>query len=181
MTSLVKEIVDSLVVGRGQHQVVQDYHASYLGIEIVIDVQVQRATFDEFYPRNHHPTYLIVEGLSSLVQPDDYPRWWRHLDATVFQQRFNEIRLFEAGWSCEVCRERMTKEKAFPIDRHPLLSFLLRFIFLHCLLFGLHLLFCFLLREQFCREIAYCLSYKIIVDKLDTACWCASQSSQSLL
>jgi hypothetical protein len=26
---------------------------------------------DEFHPRNHRPTYLIVEGLPSLVQPDD--------------------------------------------------------------------------------------------------------------
>jgi hypothetical protein len=33
MTSLGKEIVDSRVLGRNRHQVVQDYHVSYSGIE----------------------------------------------------------------------------------------------------------------------------------------------------
>ena len=82
MTSLGM-IVDSRVLGRGRHQVVQDYHVSYSGIEVVIAVQVHRDASDEFHPRNHRPTYLIVEGLSSLVQPDDSLRRWHHLDPTV--------------------------------------------------------------------------------------------------
>ena len=83
MTSLGKEIVDSRVLGRGRHQVVQDYHVSYSGIEVVIAVQVGRDASDEFHPRNHRPTYLIIEGLPSLVQPDDFLRRWHHLGATV--------------------------------------------------------------------------------------------------
>ena len=83
MTSLGKEIVDSRVLGRDRHQVVQDYHVSYSGIEVVITVQVHRYACKEFHPRNHRPTYLIVEGLPSLVQPDDSLRRWRHLGPTV--------------------------------------------------------------------------------------------------
>ena len=35
MTSLGKEIVDSRVLGRGRHQVVQDYHVAYSGMKEV--------------------------------------------------------------------------------------------------------------------------------------------------
>ena len=83
MTSLGKETVDSRVLGRDRHQVVQDYHVSYSVIEVVIAVQVHRDASDEFHLRNHRPTYLIVEGLPSLVQPDDSLRRCRHLGATV--------------------------------------------------------------------------------------------------
>ena len=40
ITSLGKEIVDSRLLGRGRHQVVQDYHVSYSGIEEVDCVYV---------------------------------------------------------------------------------------------------------------------------------------------
>jgi hypothetical protein len=46
--------------------VIQDNHVSYSGIEVVIAVQVVRDVSDEFHPRNHRPTYFIVEGLPSL-------------------------------------------------------------------------------------------------------------------
>jgi hypothetical protein len=49
----------------------------------VIAVQVVRDAYDEFHPRNHRPTYLIVEGLPSLVQTDDSLRRWRHLGPTA--------------------------------------------------------------------------------------------------
>ena len=65
--SFRKQVVDSRVLGRGRHQVIQDNHVSYSGIEVVIAVQVVRDVSDEFHPRNHRPTYLIVEGLPSLV------------------------------------------------------------------------------------------------------------------
>ena len=78
-----KQIVDSRVLDRGRHQVVQDYHVSNSGIEVVITVQVGRDASDEFHPRNHRPTYIIVEGLPSLVQSDDSLRRWRHLGPTT--------------------------------------------------------------------------------------------------
>ena len=80
--SFRKQVADSRVLGRGRHQVVHDYHVSYSGIEVVIAVQVGRDASDEFHPRNHRPTYLIIEGLPSLVQPDDFLRRWHHLGAT---------------------------------------------------------------------------------------------------
>ena len=49
MTSLGKEIFDSPVIGRGRHQVVQDYHASYSGIEEVVAVQVHRDATTKLY------------------------------------------------------------------------------------------------------------------------------------
>ena len=78
-----KQIVDSRVLGRGRHQVVQDDHVSYSGIEVVIAVQVVQDASDKFHRRNHRPTYLIVEGLPSLVQPDDSLQRWTHLGPTV--------------------------------------------------------------------------------------------------
>jgi hypothetical protein len=81
--SFRKQVVDSRVLGRSRLQVVQDYHVSYSGIEVVIAVLVGRDVSDEFHPRNHRPTYLIVEGLPSLVQPTDSLRRWRHLSPTV--------------------------------------------------------------------------------------------------
>ena len=71
MTSLGKEIVDSRVLGRGRHQVVQDYHVSYSGIEEVVAVQVHRDASTKFYSWEHGFSDDVVKGLPSLVQPDD--------------------------------------------------------------------------------------------------------------
>ena len=49
MTSLGKEIFDSRILGRGRHQVVQDYPVSYSGIEEVVAVQVHRDALTKFY------------------------------------------------------------------------------------------------------------------------------------
>ena len=71
MTSLGKEIVDSRVLGRGRHQVIQDYHVSYSGIEVVITVQVGRDASDEFHPRGCHLLYnqtIFCGGGTILVR-----------------------------------------------------------------------------------------------------------------
>ena len=120
--SFRKQFVDSRVLGCIRHQIVQDYHVSYSGIELVIAVQVGRDASDEFHPRDHRPAYLIVEGLPSFVHPDDSLWRWRHLAPTVFLQHFNEIRLSAIGRSRNVCHERMTKEKGFPNDWFPLFT-----------------------------------------------------------
>ena len=61
MTSLGKEIFESRVLGRGRHQIVQDYHALYSGIEEVVVLQVHRDSSTKFY------SWDVVEGLPSLV------------------------------------------------------------------------------------------------------------------
>ena len=71
MTSLGKEIFDSWVHGCGRHQVVQDYHVSHSGIEDVVAVQVHRDASTIFYSWEHGLSDDVVEGLPSLVQPDD--------------------------------------------------------------------------------------------------------------
>jgi hypothetical protein len=53
MTSLGKEIVDSRVLGRGRHQVIQDYHVLYSGIEEVVAVQIHRDASTKFYSWKH--------------------------------------------------------------------------------------------------------------------------------
>jgi hypothetical protein len=83
MTSLGKEIVDSRVLGRGRHQVVQDYHVSYSGIEEFVDVQIHRDASTKFYSSEHGLSDDVVEGSPSLVQPDDSLRRWRHLGSTA--------------------------------------------------------------------------------------------------
>ena len=82
ITSLGKEIIDSRVLGRGRHQVVQDSRVVF-GDRSRDRVQIGRDASDEFHPRNHRPTYLIIERLPSLVQPDDSLRRWHHHGATV--------------------------------------------------------------------------------------------------
>jgi hypothetical protein len=83
MTSLSKEIFDSRILGRGRHQVIQDYHVSYSGIEEIVAVQVHRVASTEFYSWEHGLSDDVVEGLPSLLQPDDSLWQWRHLDPTV--------------------------------------------------------------------------------------------------
>jgi hypothetical protein len=83
MTSLGKEIVDSWVHGRGQHQVVQDYHVSYSGIEDVVAVQVHRDASTIFYSWEHGLSYDVVEGLPSVVQPDHSLLRWHHIGPTA--------------------------------------------------------------------------------------------------
>ena len=83
MTSLGKEIVDSRVLGRGRHQVVQHYHVSYSAIEEVVAVQVIWDASTKFYSWEHDLSDDVVQGLPSLVQPDDSLRRWRHLGPTV--------------------------------------------------------------------------------------------------
>ena len=83
MTSLGKEIVDSRVLCRGRHQVVQDYHVSYSGTEEVVAVQVHQDASTKFYSWEYGLSDDVVEGLPSLVQPDDSLRWWHHLGPTV--------------------------------------------------------------------------------------------------
>jgi hypothetical protein len=83
MTSLGKEIVDSRVLGRDRHQVVQEYHVSYSGIEEVVAFQVHRDASTTFYSWEHGLSDDVVEGLPSLVQPADSLRRWRHLGPTV--------------------------------------------------------------------------------------------------
>ena len=61
MTSLGKEIFESRVLGRGRHQIIQDYHALYSGIEEVVALQVHRDASTKFY------SWDVVEGLPSLV------------------------------------------------------------------------------------------------------------------
>ena len=82
MTSLGM-IVDSRVLGRGRHQVVQDYHVSYSGIEEIVAVQVHRDASTKFYSWEHGLSDDVVEELPTLVQPDDSLRRWRHLGPTV--------------------------------------------------------------------------------------------------
>ena len=82
MTSLGKEIVVSRVLGRGRHQIVQDYHVSYSGIEEVVAVEVHRDASTKFYSWEHGLSDDVVEGLASIVQPNDYLRWWHHLGPT---------------------------------------------------------------------------------------------------
>ena len=83
MTSLGKEIVDSRVLGRGRHQIVQDYHVSYSGTEEVVAVQVHQDASTKFYSWEYGLSDDVVEGLPSLVQPDDSLRRWHHLGPTV--------------------------------------------------------------------------------------------------
>jgi hypothetical protein len=83
MTSLRKEIVDSRVLDRGRHQVIKDYHVSHSGIEEVVAVQIHRDASMKFYSWEHALSDDVVEGLTSLVQPDDPLRWRRHLGPTV--------------------------------------------------------------------------------------------------
>jgi hypothetical protein len=61
MTSLGKEIFESRVLGRGRHQIVQDYHGLYSGIEEVVALQVHRHSSTKFH------SWDVVEGLPSLV------------------------------------------------------------------------------------------------------------------
>jgi hypothetical protein len=63
--------------------VVQDYPVSYSGIEEVVAVQVHRDASTKFYSWEHGLSDDVVEGLSSLVQPDDSLRRWRHLGPIV--------------------------------------------------------------------------------------------------
>jgi hypothetical protein len=83
MTSLGKEIVDSRVLGRGRHQVVQDYHVSYSGIQEIFAVQVHRDASTKFYSWEHGLSDDFVEVLPSPVQTDDSLRRWHHLGSTV--------------------------------------------------------------------------------------------------
>jgi hypothetical protein len=79
MTSLGKEIFDSRILGRGRHQIVQDYPVSYSGIEEVVAAQVHRDALKKFYLWEHGLLDDVVDGLPSLVQPNDSLRCWRHL------------------------------------------------------------------------------------------------------
>ena len=74
---------DFRVLGRGRHQVVQDYPVSYSGIEEVVAVQVHRDASTKFYSWKHGLSDDVVEGLPSLVQPDDSLRRWRHFGPIV--------------------------------------------------------------------------------------------------
>ena len=74
---------DFRVLGRHRHQVVQDYYVSYSRIEEVVAVQVHRDASTKFYSWEHGLSDDVVEGLPSLVQPDDSLRQWRHLGPTV--------------------------------------------------------------------------------------------------
>jgi hypothetical protein len=87
MTSLGKEIVDSRVLGRDRHQVVQDYHVSYSKIEVVITVQVHRRAHDflqKFEEVTKEPySYLIVD-----LKPET-PEW-RRLCTNVFEKEASD-------------------------------------------------------------------------------------------